>query len=67
MLSPAARILRTILFLPVEEAERRERRLAETERQLKQGREQNAAVRGLVSQSAEQLRDTYDKLLERNQ
>ncbi len=64
-MTPGMKLIRTLLLLPVKEAELRERRVVETQRVLAQGRQENEAVRGLVNQSAVQLRETYDRLLER--
>jgi hypothetical protein len=64
-MTPAVKLIRTLLFLPVKEAMLREQRVVETERVLERGRRENEAVRGLVNQSAVQLRETYDQLLER--
>jgi hypothetical protein len=64
-MTPAVKLIRRLLFLPIKEAELRERRVVETQNNLKRGRAENEAVRGLVNRSAVQLRETYDKLLER--
>lgn len=64
-MTPGVKLIRTLLFLPVKEAELREQRVAETQENLERERKQNEAVRGRVNESALQLRETYDQLLER--
>jgi hypothetical protein len=66
-MTPTVKLIRTLLLLPVREAELREQRVAETQKNLEQGRKVNAALRGVVDQSAVQLRETYDQLLERTE
>ena len=66
-MTPTVKLIRTLLLLPVREAELREQRVAETQKNLEQGRKVNAALHGVVDQSAVQLRETYDQLLERTE
>ncbi|MDB5177501.1 MAG: hypothetical protein JWN75_1169 [Candidatus Saccharibacteria bacterium] len=64
-MTPAVKLMRSMLFLPVREAEERERRVNVVVNNLKQAKEENSRIRTLVSDSADNLHHTYDKLLER--
>ena len=62
-MKPWMKILRAILFLPVREAELRERRVSEIKTFLEEGHKENEVKRDLLKESTDSLRATYSKLL----
>jgi len=64
-MSPLTKVIRTILFLPVEEAEIRERRVAEVENIAAQARNDSNVLLGMIQGQTENLKRTFDTLLER--
>jgi hypothetical protein len=64
-MTPAMKLIRSLLFLPVKEAELREKRVVDTVQYLERSRAENTVRRNRVNESAAELRQTYDRLLER--